>query len=644
VARARLGEGMDEARATMDALAQAGISMEQIAGRLLDDGLRLFRSAFDKLLGAVDPEAGAATIAPPRPLAFHLPHPLQETVTGITRDWNEKRKLHRLWNGDASLWTNTGESKWLGWLGIVDQQLADRSRFQGLADVAGKFDHAVLLGMGGSSLAPEVLRNTLGRAATYPEFLVLDSTDPAQIRAIEARIDVTRTLFIVASKSGATLEPNLFEQYFFSKTAGVLGPEETARRFIAITDPGSALERVARRKGFLDVFHGVPSIGGRFSALSDFGLVPAALMGIDVSRLLVRAQEMVHACLPAVPARHNPAVVLGAILGAAARHGRDKLTIVTSPALSSFGAWLEQLVAESTGKQGKGIIPIDRERVGDADDYGDDRLFVYLRMDRSADPEQDKAMAALERHGEPIVRIAMDDTYDLGAQFFLWELAVSVAGAVIGINPFDQPDVEASKLETHVLTQEYQRSGSLPPEQPFFVQDGIALYTDHSNGEALRSAAGEAPSLAGYLAAHHHRIADGDYFALLAYVDRNTQNEAQLQSIRHAVRDAKQVATCLGFGPRFLHSTGQIYKGGPNRGVILQVTCDDTHDVPVPGQRYTFGVVKAAQARGDFGVLVARARRALRVHLSGDIPEGLTTLAAAMSAALRREQRICESE
>jgi transaldolase/glucose-6-phosphate isomerase len=635
VARARLEKGIDEARTMMDMLVQAGISIDEVAKRLLDEGLLLFRSAFDELLKAVDLEGSLTAKQPLNPLSFSLPHTLQETVAQITREWAEEQKLLRLWSGDASLWTNSDESTWLGWLGIVVEQLADVGRFQRLAEVGKRFDHLVLLGMGGSSLAPEVIHDTFGRSPTYPEFLVLDSTDPEQVRAIEARIDVTRTLFIVASKSGGTLEPNLFRQYFFARTFAKLGSEESARRFIAITDPGSALDRMARREGFSNICHGVPSIGWRFSALSDFGLVPAALMGVDVRRLLVRAREMVHACMPAVPTHLNPAVLLGVILGAAAQEGRNKLTIIASPALSAFGAWLEQLVAESTGKDGKGIVPVDRERVGSPNDYGRDRLFVYLRSGRCADPEQDHAMDALERHGEPIIRIAIAESYDLGAEFFRWEIAVAVAGAVIRVNPFNQPDVEASKQATHRLTEEYQRSGSLPPEQPFFSEGGISLFTDRPNAQALRSAVGEVSSLAAYLTAHHNRIVEGDYYALLAYVDRNAQNEAQLQAIRHAVRDAKRVATCLGFGPRFLHSTGQLYKGGPNGGVILQITCDDLHDLPVPGQRYTFGVVKAAQARADFGVLAARTRRVLRVHLSGDVPEGLTTLAAAMSAALR---------
>jgi len=394
------------------------------------------------------------------------------------------------------------------------------------------------------------------------------------------------------------------------------------------------MQQVAEADHFRHIFPGLPSIGGRYSALSNFGVVPAALMGLDMGRFLGRTQEMVEACGSKSPVEQNPGVSLGIILGTAARNGHDKLTIITSPGISALGAWLEQLVAESTGKQGKGIVPVDREDVGPPEVYGNDRMFAYVRLESAPDKAQDAKVAALELAGHPVVRIPLGDTYDLGQEFFRWEIATAVAGSIIGINPFNQPDVEASKIATRDLTTEYEKTGSLPAEKPVLEDNGVKLFTDAVNADALAKAAGGDKSLAGYLRAHIRRAGAGDYFALLAYIQMNTQHETLLQKLRQALRDRKRVATCLEFGPRFLHSTGQAYKGGPNSGVILQVTCDDAADLPVPGQKYTFGVVKAAQARGDFQVLAERGRRALRVHLGKDLASGLDRLAAAFHQAL----------
>jgi transaldolase/glucose-6-phosphate isomerase len=377
----------------------------------------------------------------------------------------------------------------------------------------------------------------------------------------------------------------------------------------------------------------VPSIGGRYSALSDFGMVPASVMGIDAPEFLDRADVMAISCSSCLPVDKNPGAVLGLILGVAARAGRDKLTLITSPAIFDLGAWLEQLIAESTGKQGKGIIPVDREPLGPPEVYGNDRVFAYIRYDKAADAAQDAAVDALAAAGHPVVRIALSDFYNLGQEFFRWEFATAVAGSVIGINAFNQPDVEASKIATKKLTSEYEKTGSLPAETPFFEGDGVSLFTDDANAKVIQEAAANDRSLRGYLKAHLNRIGTGDYFALLAYIEMNHAHEQALQTIRTAVRDKKRAATCLGFGPRFLHSTGQAYKGGPNTGVFLQVTCTDAQDLPVPGQKYTFGVVKAAQARGDFQVLAERNRRALRVHLS-DVESGLRTLQTAIAEAL----------
>ena len=452
---------------------------------------------------------------------------------------------------------------------------------------------------------------TFGKTEGFPEFHVLDSTDPAQILAFGKKVNLAKTLFIVSSKSGSTLETNIFKQYFFARAKQVVESQEAEKHFIAITDPGSQLHRAAESDGFRHVFFGLPTIGGRYSALSDFGLVPAAIMGLDVRELLDRAEEMVQSCASCVPIEENPGIMLGLILGVLGGNGRDKVTLITSPGIWDFGAWLEQLLAESTGKDGKGLIPVDGEKLGPSEVYGNDRVFVYLRLESDPDPVQDAAMERLEKAGQPVVRISLADPYDIAMEFFRWEIATAVAGSVLGINAFNQPDVEASKLATRKLTSEYEKSGSLPPENAILQANGLKLFADKRNATALMEAAAGDKSLARYLKVHLGRLQPGDYFGLLAYVEMNDAHKKELQGLRHAVRDKKGVATCLGFGPRFLHSTGQAYKGGPNTGVFLQVTCDDSVDVPVPGQKYTFGVVKAAQARGDFDVL-APSRRCRR--------------------------------
>ncbi|HXO87625.1 MAG TPA: bifunctional transaldolase/phosoglucose isomerase [Candidatus Acidoferrales bacterium] len=565
-----------------------------------------------------------------------LPEPLAKAVKGTLEDWKFNNKVQRLWAGDASLWTNADEGKWLGWLGIVDEQIHKVDSFRKVAQEIrdGGFTHAVLLGMGGSSLCVEVLELTFGKIAGHPEILVNDSTDPAQIRTLESKLDLAKTVFIVSSKSGSTLEPNIFKQYFFDRLNQEIGPGEAGKRFIAVTDPGSHMQKVAEGDGFRHVFLGLPSIGGRYSALSDFGAVPGAIQGIDIGKFFEHTKKMVDACGASVPADQNPGVNLGATLGTLAKGGRDKLTIFTSPGIADLGAWLEQLFAESTGKEGHGIIPVDREHIGAPDVYGSDCLFAYLRLEADPDTKQDAAVAALEKAGQPVVRIVVPNIYDLGQEFFRWEIATAVAGSVIGINAFNQPDVEASKIETRKLTEAYEKSGSPPSESPVLQDAGIKLFTDDKNAAALKRAAGKDATLAGYLRAHLGRLKAGDYFAVLGYIQMNDSHQSQLQAIRHAVRDKCHVATCLGFGPRFLHSTGQAYKGGPNSGVFLQITCDDAADIPVPEQKYTFGIVKAAQARGDFQVLAERNRRALRVHLGPDIAAGLDQLQRAIQQAL----------
>jgi transaldolase/glucose-6-phosphate isomerase len=565
-------------------------------------------------------------------LAYKLPKELQAAVASSLEDWKKNNKVARLWQKDASLWSNNDESNWLGWLSICEEQLANIEELKQLAAEVktAKLKHVLLLGMGGSSLCPEVLRMTFGRVAGFPELYVLDSTDPVQIKAIEKKLDLKKTLCIVSSKSGSTLEPNIFKQYFFERVKKAVGDKLVGSRFIAVTDPGSKMQQVAENDKFWKIFAGVPSIGGRYSALSNFGMVPAAAMGMDLGKFLKNTLEMVRACGAGSPADTNPGVVLGTVLGVAANHGRDKITIIASPGVSDLGAWLEQLIAESTGKVGKGIIPVDREKLAKPTTYGDDRVFAYLRLAAKPNKAQDAAVTAIEKAGHPVVRITLPNVYALGQEFFRWEIATAVAGSIMGINAFNQPDVEASKIETKKLTSEYEAQGSLPPELPFLASKEAKLFADEKNSAALCGG----KSLGDVVKTHLSRIGTGDYFAVLGYIPMNAENEKALQSIRHSVRDAKKVATCLGFGPRFLHSTGQAYKGGPNTGVFLQITCDDQSDLAVPGQSYTFGVVKSAQARGDFAVLAERGRRALRVHLGKNLKSGLHALAKAVAQGL----------
>jgi len=623
-----LEQGLERARTDLSNLAGLGISLDAVTDKLLADGITMFEDAFHKLLGAVAAKAEVDTR-----LTAKLPRELAATVDAAQADWKAGAKVQRLFARDAKLWTGGDEARWLGWLDIVERQWAECARFEALAKDAreANFAHVVLLGMGGSSLAPEVFRRVFGRQSGAPEFLVLDSTDPAQVAAIEQQVDLARTLFVVASKSGSTLEPNVFKAYFYERVKAKVGAALVGSRFLAITDPGSTMEQVAKTGQFWRICHGDATIGGRYSALSDFGLVPAALQGLDVAKLLGRAREMVSLCSPSSPAERNPGLRLGLVLGCAAQRGRDKLTLFSSPALRPFGAWLEQLIAESTGKLGKAVVPVDLETPAEPASYGQDRVFAALLLDGDADAALEQKLAALEAAGAPVLRLRLRDRYDLGAEMFRWEIATAVAGAVLGIHPFDQPDVEASKIETRKLTQAYEQSGSLPAEAPLFSDGDVRVYASSDNAAAL----GGAKTLAAALKAHFARIGSGDYFGLLAYVQMNDAHAASLQELRHLVRDKRRVATCLGFGPRFLHSTGQAYKGGPASGVFLQITCDDARDLAIPAAKYTFGVVKAAQARGDLAVLEGRGRRALRIHLGPDVKAGLAKLGAAAREALR---------
>ncbi len=670
--RASLIEDPEGARKTLADLEKQGISLKKVTDELLADGLKQFSDAFVKLIGAIDasnPSSAGAKVDPksaaPKSkqaeafgsadgaskskgsvaasttssgfaeMSFAAPKDVSSAMHAALDEWKKSGKVARLWARDAKVWTNGDESKWLGWLDAPATAAKSVSELTELAANArkGGLTQVLLLGMGGSSLCPDVLRHTFG-ALSGMTLEVVDSTDPAQIAATEKKLDLTKTLVIVASKSGSTLEPNIFEAYFWELMTKAVGAT-AGNHFIAITDPGSKLENVAKLKKYRRIFAGEPSIGGRFSALSNFGMVPAALLGIDLPRFTARAVEMAAACKLSDTAL-NPGVKLGAFMGACANAGRDKMTLVVSPQIASLGAWLEQLVAESTGKHGKGIVPIDLEPLGAPGVYGDDRLFVYVRLDSAPDKAQDAAVDALEKAGHAIARIHMADKIDIGAEFFRFEIATAVAGALIGIDPFDQPDVEASKIVTKELTSAYEKSGKLPAEKPFFEEGNITLFADKKHAQLLFRDTGSDASLVEVLRAHLGLAKAGDYFAILAYVDMNAKNRSELASVRERVRDAKHIATVLEFGPRFLHSTGQAYKGGPNSGVFLQITCDDAKDLLVPGAKYTFGVVKAAQARGDFSVLVERGRRALRAHVHGDLAKGLATLRTAMIAALSK--------
>ena len=631
--RPSLEEDIETAKAVMAALPGAGISIETVTAKLVEDGVRQFADAADQLYAAVQKKRRAVLGPKLDAMSCKLPAPFDKEVQDTLEEWRREGKVRRLWAGDASLWTETDEAKWTGWLTIVDQQLSAIAELQDFAaDVRrGNFRDVLLLGMGGSSLGPEVFGVTFGSKPGFPALHVLDSTDPAQICHFESLIDPAHTLFMVSSKSGSTLEPNIFKQYFFERAKAAVGGTEAPKRFVAITDPGSSLEKTARTEGFRHIFHGLASIGGRYSVLSNFGMVPAAAIGVDPRSFLESAAEMARSCAPSAPPVENPGVILGAVLGVCQRHGRDKATIIASRSIADFGAWLEQLLAESTGKLGKGIVPVDAEPLGAPAVYGADRVFAYLRLAADADAEQERAVAALEAAGHPVVRIVVSDPMQLGQEFFRWEMATAVAGSIIGINPFDQPDVEASKVKTRDLTSAYEKTGSLPAEKPFYAAAGFSLYANTKNEAALAPAA---TSLTAALKAHFARIGPGDYAALLAYIERNPAHIETLQRWRRMIRDRTKAATCLGFGPRFLHSTGQAYKGGPNSGVVLQITCDDPADLAVPGQKYTFGVVKAAQARGDFEVLAERGRRALRVHISGGLDAGLEALGLAIEQAL----------
>jgi len=533
---------------------------------------------------------------------------LTKKVDVAAEEWRSHGNVRKLWQRDKSLWTGADEDRWLGWLDAVAadriksyQAFAEEIRRDGFAD-------ALLLGMGGSSLGPDVLRNTFGPVKGHPTLHVLDTTDPASILALRARIDPADTLFIVASKSGATTETLSHQEYFWEQVEAT-GTRKPERNFAVITDPGTPLEKQASRRDYRWIFLNPPDIGGRYSVLSYFGLVPAALMGADVKELLERAQEMAHSCDASVPVETNPAVWLGAVLGTLARNGHDKLTLVTTPRVATFGYWVEQLIAESTGKHGAGIVPVEGERLGKPEVYGDDRLFVYIRMDRDPD---NRAIQALERAGQPVVTLTLRDPLDLGGEFLRWELATAVAGSVLGIDPFDQPNVQESKDNTKKVLADFRSKGRLPA--------AVSVTAAEAGPEIARLLRAGPP---------------GSYFAIMSYTQRTAGSEGALSRIRTHVRDATRFATTSGYGPRFLHSTGQLHKGGPRTGIFLQVVQEDSRDVPIPGEPYGFSTLKQAQALGDLKSLQSRKIPVLRVNLGKSPAAGWKALARSVESAVK---------
>jgi glucose-6-phosphate isomerase len=544
-----------------------------------------------------------------------------EPVRATLQDAAAADAIKRIWNRDASLWKSEESHQKiirnsLGWLTVPGEMLAvvgELTDFAGSVCESGRFHHAMVCGMGGSSLCPEVLRQTFGRQKDFPELLVLDSTDPDTINNFGNQINVNECLFIIASKSGTTTEPNAFHRYWYHELAKE--SEEPGKAFVTITDPGSQMADTAETEGFGRIFLNQADIGGRYSALSYFGMVPAALMGLELEKLLRGAQKMGELCKTPAP-HENPGALLGAVMAQCALAGRDKLTIITDQHVSALGLWVEQLIAESTGKEGKGIIPIVGEPLGSVSAYGNDRLFVSINVD-APDNETRAKLEALEAAGHPVIYRRLSDIYDLGAEFFLWEMATALAGWKLGIDPFDQPNVQESKDATKALLEKYSKEGRLPQPTPLASDDQLTVYGGGEGGQT---------SVRDALSGHCRKIKAGDYVALLAYVEETPEIEEALQAIRTTLRDATGCATTIGYGPRFLHSTGQLHKGGPDTGVFIQLTAADKSDLDVPDAPYTFSVLKQAQALGDFQSLIAHGRRAIQVDLGGDVSDGLKKL------------------
>lgn len=628
-----LEQDIPEAEETMRRLRDVGLDFDAVTQKLQDDGVKLFQKSDDEMTACLNDKIGAMKrsgegrqilhIGDGRPHTSHVLHNLSEVAFA-----------RRLWEKDPSLWKQGPDGSKviknrLGWLNIADvmEDCAD-DIVKFADDVKGAgFIHAVLLGMGGNSLSPEVSRLTFGAKKGYPDLIVLDTTVPAAILDADRAIDPARTLFIVSSKSGTTVETMDGYRYFRDKVESLKG-DRAGDNFIAITDSGTPLESMAREQNFRRVFINPSDIGGRYSALSYFGLVPAAIIGVDIKPLLDKASQMTTASAPCVTPTDNPGMVLGVVMGELARVGHDKVTLVASPEIESFGLWVEQLLAESTGKNGMGLIPVTGELLADPDHYNSDRLFVYLRLETSNNRDLDLKVDALQRAGQPVVRIRLDDRYDLGQEYFQWEIATATAGAILGINPFDEPNVKESKDNTNRMLDEFKRNGKLPDEQFVKEQGGVKLYCDPDYKAALDKVRAAGPyvedTMLSYIAAHLKQFQSGNYFALMAFVEPSPQVDGIFDCMRGQLRDSYRAATTFGCGPRFLHSTGQLHKGGPNSGIFIQFTADDAQDVPIPGEPYTYGILKQAQAMGDALSLRAKGRPLIRLHVGADVVDGLS--------------------
>ncbi len=636
-----LAQHLEEAQHMLDMLAEVNIDLDQVTTQLQTDGVEAFSESFRSLLEQVEAKRDILQTGVIRRQEMVL-GVLAEKVDEAIKELAAESANARLWSRDGTLWKDhpqiaTKIYDRLGWL--ETNETIDLNRLKALqaATKNGAFEYVVLLGMGGSSLAPEVLSKTFaptGSLPGFPRLLMLDSTDPAYIKHIQDAVDLKKTLFIVASKSGGTIETACFHAYFYELTG------KNGSQFIAITDPGSNLETQAREQNFRDIFLNPPDIGGRYSALSYFGLVPAALIGIDLDKLVGSASQMMRACGAKIGAKDHPGITLGAVMGAAGKEGRDKVTLVCSPSISSFGAWVEQLVAESTGKEGRGVLPVVGATAGKPHDYATDRLFIYLRVDNDDNAELDSEVQALRQAGHPTVTLHLPDTYALGGEFFRWEFATAIAGKLFDINPFDEPNVTESKINTNRNLQYFENHGSLPTTEPLLSEDGVSLYADERMAKLLQDLCAQhefpANSIAGLLAAQINATNAGDYFALLAYVPAFPEIEEKLELARRRLRHVTRRAVTLGFGPRFLHSTGQFHKGGPPNGVFFQFTVDDPLDLAIPGQKYSFSVLKAAQAAGDLESLQTKNRRAMRLHLGSNALAGLEKLLAAIDLTEER--------
>ncbi len=619
-------DDVDQAERVMSGIAAAGIDFECVTQQLLDEGMQKFVDPYNDLMATLQGKrvavCGAAAAGP----AFSGPDDGRPDVLDALAERQFARRLNAK---DASLWTldpATAEAvlNRLGWLDCVANYREHGDELTELArTIPGEgVRSVVLLGMGGSSLCPAVCARVFRPAEGFPDLLVLDSTDPAALHAVEGRIDPHATLFVAASKSGNTIETLSYFRYFFEavRNAGVTHP---GSRFVAITDPGSPLADEARERGFRHIFLNQEDIGGRYSALSLFGLVPMALLGMDLRRLLERAALQLTSCAPAAPARSNSGVLLGAALGAHARAGRNKVTFTIDAPIAPFGMWVEQLLAESTGKDGRGLVPILDEPLGAPEIYGHDRLFVHVSLAGVRDQQQLDRLAALEKAGHPVVKIGLEDPYDLGAEFVRWEVATATAGAILGVNPFDEPNVTESKHNTRELLERWGDEGSLGEQAPVAEEGELAAWA------ARVSSADASPSA--LLEALWDGLSAGDYFALLAYVQQTDARQQRLQRLRLLARERGRVATTLGYGPRYLHSTGQLHKGGPDTGAYLVLTADSAEDAAIPEAPYGFATLLRAQALGDFRALAEHGRRVLRIHIGGDFDAGLIALLNTLS-------------